>query len=1286
VAVVCACAVSAAPAHAATIAVPANGDLQAAIDAAAPGDVITLAPGATYIGNFVLPEKAGNEFITLRSAAPDAELPPAGVRMTPAYSERLAKIKSPNSTSALRTAARAHHWKLLFLEFQANEYGYGDIIELGAGDSSQSDLSQVPHDLVLDRLYVHGDPLFGQKRGIALNSRDTTIVNSYVSDCKVIGQDSQAIAGFNGPGNYLIENNYLEAATENFILGGADPVIPNLVTTNVTFRHNYLRKPVEWRDPIIAGVSGVTATAVPGGGSLPAGVYTYTVVARRTASQTDKANAVPSLEATVSTGAAGGVTVAWSPVPDAEDYVVFGRTAGHETMYWTTAQPYFTDTGAAGKGGTPSKQGTRWSIKNLFELKNAQDVVVEGNVFENLWVGGQSGFPIVFTPRNQDGHAPWAVVQRVTFRNNLVRHTAGGVNILGTDDIHPSQRLNHIVVADNIFEDISKSWGAGSRFVMMGNGADSVTIDHNTVLTDQTTIVSLYGGSVSSPIPNTNVVFTNNMSAHNSYGIIGTSYGIGTSSIDAYMTGAVVSSNVLAGGRASQYPAGNFFPSVAAWQSSFADYAGGDYHLTPSSPYRNAGTDGRDLGADVDAVEAQTASALSGDNSVPPGVSRVQITTASLPDAVYGQPYSAQLACTGGTSSCAWQVTGGALPSGLSFDGATGTVSGVPASVEQSAMTVTAYDPAWPTNTATRTIPVSSVAPAFTAIATSAPGGAVGSAYTFALGAAGALGTVTWSVVSGALPPGLVLDALDGRIIGTPAGWGTYTAVVQAQDSWGTNRIATTPVTVVVSPAPLSIADATLAPGAYETPYATSLTAIGGTGSTTWTIVDGALPSGVSLQADGTLAGTPGSIGTFTFTVQAADAAWPGDLCARTLTLTIDAREVVLYAGAADVVRGTWTRVIDSDAAGGARLWNPDAKAPKLGAALAAPVNYFELTFNAQAGVGYHLWMRGRADGDSWANDSVYVQFSQSVDADGAPVYRIGTTSAATVSIENGTNAGLSGWGWNDNSYSGLADPIYFAASGPQTIRVQVREDGLSIDQIVLSADRYTTDAPGAAKDDATIVAASSGSGGSGDPEQPVDEQPAPPSAPPPAASSREVVLYATDAPVVTGAWSRQADASAAGGFRLWNPNAGAAKITKAAAAPASYFELTFNADAGVPYHLWVRGRADGDSWANDSAYVQFSQSVDGNGAPLYRIGTTSGAAVSVEDGTNAGVSGWGWNDNAYSGLADPIYFAASGPQTIRVQVREDGLSIDQIVLSADTYATTAPGATKNDTTILARQ
>src|SRR5215510_11247198 len=120
--------------------VAAGGDLQAALDAAQPGDVIELQAGATFLGNFVLPLKAGSSYITIRSSAADAALPDANTRLTPAFAPLLARVQSPNSASALTTAPGAHHYRLLFLELAANAGGFGDIIELGDGSSAQNTL------------------------------------------------------------------------------------------------------------------------------------------------------------------------------------------------------------------------------------------------------------------------------------------------------------------------------------------------------------------------------------------------------------------------------------------------------------------------------------------------------------------------------------------------------------------------------------------------------------------------------------------------------------------------------------------------------------------------------------------------------------------------------------------------------------------------------------------------------------------------------------------------------------------------------------------------------------------------------------------------------------------------------------------------------------------------------------------------------------------------------------------------------------------------------------------
>jgi len=195
---------------------------------------------------------------------------------------------------------------------------------------------------------------------------------------------------------------------------------------------------------------------------------------------------------------------------------------------------------------------------------------------------------------------------------------------------------------------------------------------------------------------------------------------------------------------------------------------------------------------------------------------------------------------------------------------------------------------------------------------------------------------------------------------------------------------------------------------------------------------------------------------------------------------------------------------------------------------------------------------------------------------------------------------------------------------------------------------------------------------------------------PPPNATGGpgDIVLYAAEAPIRSGAWTIVPDGTAAGGARLFNPNAGAAKLTSALPSPADYFEMTFNAQAGVPYRLWIRGRADLDDHLNDSVFVQFSNAVTDTGAATWRIGTSSATEMNLEDCSGCGLSGWGWQDNGWGvGTLGPlVYFQTTGTQTIRIQPREDGLSIDQIVLSRGPFLTAAPGALKNDATIVRKQ
>jgi hypothetical protein len=148
----------------------------------------------------------------------------------------------------------------------------------------------------------------------------------------------------------------------------------------------------------------------------------------------------------------------------------------------------------------------------------------------------------------------------------------------------------------------------------------------------------------------------------------------------------------------------------------------------------------------------------------------------------------------------------------------------------------------------------------------------------------------------------------------------------------------------------------------------------------------------------------------------------------------------------------------------------------------------------------------------------------------------------------------------------------------------------------------------------------------------------------------------------------------------LSNPNNGQLKVDPALATPASYFEATFTAQAGVAYHLWIRMRAQSDSLANDSIHVQFSDAVTATGSSTMRIGTTSSAEIVLQNGaSDSSVHGWGWADNGWGALGADIYFQTSGTHTVRIQQREDGAIIDEFLLSPDAFLRASPGARDND-------
>jgi hypothetical protein len=245
--------------HAATINVPLGGDFQAALNQAQPGDTIVLTAGAVYTGPFTLPVKnnPNNYYITIQSSALTA-LPGPGQRISPSNAANMPRIVAPNSDNALRTAPSASYYQVIGIEFapvNASAIIY-DLLLLGDGGSAQNSLSLVPHHLTIDRCYIHGYATEYVKRGIALNSSETSVINSYISDIHVEGQDSQGLGGWNGPGPFHIINNFVAAAGQNIIFGGALPSIQGLVPSDIEILRNYLFKPLSWKpgEPSYAGI------------------------------------------------------------------------------------------------------------------------------------------------------------------------------------------------------------------------------------------------------------------------------------------------------------------------------------------------------------------------------------------------------------------------------------------------------------------------------------------------------------------------------------------------------------------------------------------------------------------------------------------------------------------------------------------------------------------------------------------------------------------------------------------------------------------------------------------------------------------------------------------------------------------------------------------------------------------------------------------------------------------------------------------------------------------------
>ena len=548
------------PAPGSVINVNAGGDLQTALNNAVCGNTIELQAGATFSGVFNFPAKNcdNNNWIIVRTSAPDASLPPEGQRLTPCYAGVASLVGRPQYTcsqpqnvlaklvvSGLADGpvifeSGANHYRLLGLE-----------ITRPVGVKASPTLISVEQKgtaeyIVVDRSWVHGVAQDDTKTGFNLaGSSNVAVVDSYLNDFHCTSKtgactDAHAVSGGTGDqqdGPYEIQDNFLEASGEAILFGGAGATT---TPTDITINFNHFFKPLQW---------------MPGN------------------------------------------------------------------------KPF-----QGGESGEP------FIVKNHLELKNASRVLAQANLMEDVWGGfSQRGFAIVLTPINQPNIknqplCPICMVTDVTIRYTHVIHAGGGIVMATPLESHGESNHKYYAVAgtrwsihDLVLDDISSEHydGTGRLFYLANswptNPLNTVTINHITGFADVTGGFMFTGNNRPNPEMYA-FVFTNNIittGLHPMWDAEGGHASCALSDIPVKIVTSCFKTftfnyNALLGTSpefgSSTWPAGNFFGlSPNAEFTSFDEGNGGNYELPPGSPYKNAGSDGKDLGADIVGLNAALA-------------------------------------------------------------------------------------------------------------------------------------------------------------------------------------------------------------------------------------------------------------------------------------------------------------------------------------------------------------------------------------------------------------------------------------------------------------------------------------------------------------------------------------------------------------------------------------------------------------------------------------------------------------------------------------------------------
>jgi hypothetical protein len=536
------------PAPGSVISVNAGEDLQGALNNAQCGDTIQLQAGATFTGTFRFPALScdNNHWIIVRTSSPDSALPAEGQRLTPCYAGVASLPGRPryscNNPQNVLAKLVAGPVAAVIFQTGANHYRLiGLELTRPTGTKGHVILISVDHGgtasyIVLDRSWLHGTTQDETKAGFRLSGTNhVAVVDSYFSDFHCT-----AITGT------CLEAHAVSGGTGNHHDGP------------YKIEDNFLEASSQ---AILFG--GGTATTTP----------------------TD-------------------ITVRFN----------------HFFKPWQWM-----------KGNTPFQggdSGEPFIVRHHMELKNAVRVLAEDNLMENVWGGfTESGWAILLTPKNQhsasgDNVCPICEVTDVTIRYTHIIHAGGGIVIAtalsgnGKGGGAPATAGTRFSIHDVVMDDISRKYVGGGRLFFVANGwpanpLNTVTITHITGFPDSDGGILTLGNHASNPemygfVFTNSIVTTGRYSVWNTGGKTSCAYsGTPAQKIANCFTTYRFKNNVLVAAPSyyppSSWPTGNLFASdmndVGFVQCD--DGNGGNYELQSASPYKNKGTDGKDLGADM---------------------------------------------------------------------------------------------------------------------------------------------------------------------------------------------------------------------------------------------------------------------------------------------------------------------------------------------------------------------------------------------------------------------------------------------------------------------------------------------------------------------------------------------------------------------------------------------------------------------------------------------------------------------------------------------------------------